>query len=335
VLLLAERLLERGCRDYGLPAKCLAPDARARLLAHPWPGNVRELSNVIERAALIAEEPLVTGAMLAFPHQGHVPATVGPEPAREPPGAAPADHLRAALAETGWNISRAAARLGIARNTLRARMDRVGLGPGRPAGRPPGAPPPGAAEPSAPPDPAAPRPAPAPGIRWERRSVTLLRVSLVPTGDDTPAEAARALPALLDKVRTFGGRIEDLGRAGFDASFGVEAAEAAPELAAHAALAVLKAAERARRLGDESAGVKLALHTEPCLVGVMGGALQIDQQCKRRMAAVLEALLMGAPSHAAMVSRAAGALLERRFALRPTAAGDLALEAHTARGLGP
>src|SRR5499426_4191851 len=45
ILTLAEHFLARTCADYGLPAKALAEDARAALLAHGWPGNVRELAN--------------------------------------------------------------------------------------------------------------------------------------------------------------------------------------------------------------------------------------------------------------------------------------------------
>jgi two-component system response regulator AtoC len=37
----------------------LAPDAMARLLAYQWPGNVRQLENAIERAMVIADEPLL------------------------------------------------------------------------------------------------------------------------------------------------------------------------------------------------------------------------------------------------------------------------------------
>src|SRR4029453_4615717 len=64
VILLATRFLTRASADYRLPALVLAPDARARLLAHRWPGNIRELSNTIERAALLAETSLVTAAAL-------------------------------------------------------------------------------------------------------------------------------------------------------------------------------------------------------------------------------------------------------------------------------
>src|SRR4030095_3712667 len=44
------------------------------------------------------------------------------------------DHVRAVLHQTGGNISQTAATLGIARNTLRSHMKRLGL---RPGGGPP------------------------------------------------------------------------------------------------------------------------------------------------------------------------------------------------------
>ena len=65
VLLLADHFLARICADYSLQPKTLAPDARDRLMAYRWPGNVRELSNVIERAALLAEGAVVTADDLA------------------------------------------------------------------------------------------------------------------------------------------------------------------------------------------------------------------------------------------------------------------------------
>src|SRR5438876_3721777 len=57
IVLLARHFLDRACGDYGLPAKRLAPDALSALRAYPWPGNIRELSNVMERVALLSEEP--------------------------------------------------------------------------------------------------------------------------------------------------------------------------------------------------------------------------------------------------------------------------------------
>ena len=57
MILLAEHFLAGYCAEYGQPAKTLAPDARAALLAHPWRGNVRELANTMERVALLVDTP--------------------------------------------------------------------------------------------------------------------------------------------------------------------------------------------------------------------------------------------------------------------------------------
>ena len=58
ILLLAECFLGRACAEYGVPARTLAPSARAALLAYAWPGNVRELANVMERVVLLSEGPV-------------------------------------------------------------------------------------------------------------------------------------------------------------------------------------------------------------------------------------------------------------------------------------
>jgi len=130
ILLLAGHALARACADYGLPPKHLAPQAQARLLAYSWPGNIRELSNVIERAALLTEAPGVTEEGLDLGADRSIPLAIAP--ARPTAAAVTMDeairaHLRAALEQTGWNISRTAALLGISRNTLTARIQRFSL----------------------------------------------------------------------------------------------------------------------------------------------------------------------------------------------------------------
>src|SRR4029077_12376901 len=145
VLLLAERFLARACGDYGLSPKRLDASAQARLLAHPWPGNIRELANVIERAALFTEAAVITGAML------EPLAAEGPRSAALPPSGSPSaitpeeamrQYLQGVLEQSAGNISHAAARLGIARNTLYARLEKHGVRAQRPhpaprhAGRP-------------------------------------------------------------------------------------------------------------------------------------------------------------------------------------------------------
>jgi DNA-binding NtrC family response regulator/tetratricopeptide (TPR) repeat protein len=336
VVLLARQFLARACADYGLGDKRLHPEAEARLLAYHWPGNVRELSNVIERVALLSEGPIVSPDLLEIP--GAAATTPAPGSAA-PPAPAPAargslddamrEHLRATLERTAWNISRSAALLGISRNTLRARIARLNLraSAGAPAPRPEGAPV-ERAEPAPPPagleaaePPTGPLPALAPSaaaIRWERRRITLMRITLV-AGDQrgTAFDSVRAIDTLIEKVQTFGGRIEALRQAGIEASFGVDPIEDGPRRAVHAATAVMKAVERIRDTGYEDLGIHVAVHAGPFMVGYGGGLARIDEDGKREAATALDALMSVSTPGTIVVSQAAATALERRFDLLP------------------
>src|SRR5262249_62295868 len=150
--------------------------------------------------------------------------------------------------------------------------------------------------PVAPAGPAAPAPvATPPALRWERRRVTILRARIeVPADTDELSEASRVIEALVEKVVSFGGRVEDLGRNALDASFGVEPVEDAPRRAANTALAIQKAGERAREREPQQATVRMALDTSLYLVGQVAGAPQIDQAAKHRTSALLDALTAAA-----------------------------------------
>jgi DNA-binding NtrC family response regulator len=64
VELLARHFLERFSKEHGLKTSGFSKDGMAGLTAHHWPGNVRELQNVVERAAILAEENVAIGAAL-------------------------------------------------------------------------------------------------------------------------------------------------------------------------------------------------------------------------------------------------------------------------------
>jgi transcriptional regulator with GAF, ATPase, and Fis domain len=57
---LAPHFLKKFCLENGLTEMTLHSDALKVLKEHDWPGNVRELWNVIQRAALAADDRLIT-----------------------------------------------------------------------------------------------------------------------------------------------------------------------------------------------------------------------------------------------------------------------------------
>jgi two-component system response regulator AtoC len=57
--LLCEHFIKRFNTTLGKNIEGIAPAAMSRLLEYNWPGNVRELENAIERAAVLAEDPLL------------------------------------------------------------------------------------------------------------------------------------------------------------------------------------------------------------------------------------------------------------------------------------
>jgi transcriptional regulator with AAA-type ATPase domain len=320
ILLLAQHFLGRACADYGLVPKTLTPDARAALLAYPWPGNIRELANVMERAALLTDTPLVTAEALGLPvtegSAGTPPEPrARPRPFRDAMGTVEREHLVEALDETDWNIARAAARLQIPRGTLRYRIEKFGLRRSAPV--PPRAGP--AAGSSLRDPPAAPSSPPGPAREarpWERRRLAFLRAVLVPPPDrDLVPHAGRVLEVLVEKVESFGGRVEELGPMGVVGVFGLEPIEDAPRRAAHAAVAIRRASERTRSTPADRVGARLAIHASQGLVGEAGETAVIDAEAKCQAYAALEGLVAAAEPDTILVSAAAAPALERRFEL--------------------
>ncbi|HLO25461.1 MAG TPA: sigma-54 dependent transcriptional regulator [Geobacteraceae bacterium] len=62
---LVDYFLEKSCAEMDLPVKRCSPEALRHLSAYPWPGNVRELENTIKRAVILSSDPLLTLADFA------------------------------------------------------------------------------------------------------------------------------------------------------------------------------------------------------------------------------------------------------------------------------
>src|SRR5262245_4329971 len=144
--LLVQYFVRRFSRELGREVQEVAPEALGRLRAYPWPGNVRELQSVLKQALLRATGPVLLPAFLPDTF-GATDRSVAP-PARLPAleayvlerlGAETQDLYAEAhrlvdqvllplvMEHTRGNQSQAAHVLGIARQTLRQRLQEAGL----------------------------------------------------------------------------------------------------------------------------------------------------------------------------------------------------------------
>lgn len=155
---LARAFLVRAKRE-GLPEKGIDREAIARLKAHHFPGNVRELENLLRRAAALSPASSIGAHEIGEQLAGAQPATEAPATAEgfeaavqrrvaaefasaggglPPPGLYDrllADLERPLIARTleatRGNQIRAAAVLGLNRNTLRKKIQTLGIRTGR------------------------------------------------------------------------------------------------------------------------------------------------------------------------------------------------------------
>jgi DNA-binding NtrC family response regulator len=116
-------------------------DALAALKAYPWPGNVRELENVVYRAVVNAEGPVLTVRELPPELLQHGGAEIAAAVEEAGPGGvylgvrgeqarrdrSEKEVLVRALAASGGNQAGAARALGMARSTLVSRLKKHGL----------------------------------------------------------------------------------------------------------------------------------------------------------------------------------------------------------------
>jgi formate hydrogenlyase transcriptional activator len=131
ISLLVSFFLSRIARTLGKPLQGVTTRSMEQVQTYSWPGNVRELQNVLERAAILAEGPIVS---LEEALIGRGATNLLEARAQEKAGAnlddVQRDHILSVLASTGGIVegSRGAAViLGVHPNTLRSRMKKLGI----------------------------------------------------------------------------------------------------------------------------------------------------------------------------------------------------------------
>ncbi len=151
---LARAFLLRANRE-GLPAKTIDANALDRLKRHTWPGNVRELENLVRRVCALYGEDLISARIIEKELADQQPAIQGQEGpatlaqlveqklaayfADQPDGIPPAGLydrvleeverplIQLTLGATRGNQVRAAEILGLNRNTLRKKIQDLGV----------------------------------------------------------------------------------------------------------------------------------------------------------------------------------------------------------------
>jgi DNA-binding NtrC family response regulator len=132
--LLSHFFLDQFGRQMGKALSGFTEEAMETLCEYAWPGNVRELKNAIEYAAIVCAGGMIDECHLPrfsearVGTDGNTRNVIQLDPADLSIRALEGRLVSKVLAETGWNISRAAAILGINRTTLYNKIRVYGLG---------------------------------------------------------------------------------------------------------------------------------------------------------------------------------------------------------------
>ena len=136
VPLLAAHFLEKYGRTFGRELSGLTPEALRILTGYAWPGNVRELENAVERAVAVSVGPALDSRDLPSEvtggQEGALPVEVLAKlPYREALEAArdrvSREYLVALMREFEGNVTRAAERAAVERESLHRLLKRYGI----------------------------------------------------------------------------------------------------------------------------------------------------------------------------------------------------------------
>ena len=134
--LMVEKVVERLCRQNGVPTATVSEDAMLALRRYDFPGNVRELENILERALALCGENTIHEADLYLTQGGGAREKVAPLdgslgtrglPLHEFLDQVEREVITKALEATRFNKTAAAKLLGITFRSLRYRLDRLGI----------------------------------------------------------------------------------------------------------------------------------------------------------------------------------------------------------------
>lgn len=123
--LLVDHIMHEHCAQTGRPIPEITPEAMAFLCSLPYPGNIRELKNLIERTLLVSPGDRLDEREFRSQYNGAIP--MSDSPTRSSLEMQERESVEQAIAHSGGNLTRAAALLGITRQSLYRRMEKYGI----------------------------------------------------------------------------------------------------------------------------------------------------------------------------------------------------------------
>lgn len=123
---LSRHFLKTFSRKVGRSVTDISKNSLDRLMHYHWPGNVRELQNIIERATILSDGPIIEVADGLLTST----ASTSSQSSKQKMVDVERDHITKVLEETSWAIEGkggAASILGLAPSTLRSRMTKFGI----------------------------------------------------------------------------------------------------------------------------------------------------------------------------------------------------------------
>ncbi len=126
VPLLAQHYLDIYSKKYQRTGLTIAGGTLAKLERYAWPGNVRELQHAMERAVIMATEPILQPSDFLLSPRGQ-PEAEGVAPENFNLETAEKSLIRRVLAKHNGNVTQAAKELGLTRAALYRRLEKHGL----------------------------------------------------------------------------------------------------------------------------------------------------------------------------------------------------------------
>ncbi len=124
---LATMFMKKYSAQYGRSLETISPETAGKLKQHPWLGNIRELQHVMEKAVILSDGTELQPDAVELGTVGKVPDVPETQGATQTLEQMEEDMVRRTISQCDGNLSAAAHKLGVSRQTLYNKMKRYGI----------------------------------------------------------------------------------------------------------------------------------------------------------------------------------------------------------------